>query len=537
MAGLMIQDPLAIAATIVRLASSGLFDRDWYMRAYPAAIADGGEALVHYCNSGWFNGFNPNFYFDSASYLAVHDDVRQAGINPLLHYYEYGELELRQPSANFEPSWYRTSYGVDAEANCLADYLQRRRQEPVSPMASFDAVAFAQQHVDVAVRHFDLFELYKTSAPTRTAPPAVDMAAISTSGTFDANYYQREYPETAARGFDPLTHYCGVGWKNGYNPNALFDTAWYLSVNDDVRSSGINPLYHYVTFGEPEGRRPAADFDPVEYRALHQLEPGASCLADYLKRLSLTQSSITPAAPQPEVVAATGPAEEDNETADEQLIRQSGLFDLNYYLINYPDVRASGLDPLKHFCRYGWQEGRRANPYFDAGWYSKAYLPDGGENPLAHYILSGEEAGNRPIIYFDPAWYRAQYGTPPQSSALRHFLENRRRQQFSPLRLFDVQRYIALYGAEIGPNRDPFAHYLRVGIYQDIEPSADFDAKNYRMTKMEGTPTRARPVAGAEIHEKLRRETLNPLVHFLLSEFALAQSSVTNRLTPTAALQ
>ncbi len=533
----MTQDPLAIAATVVKLASSGLFDRQWYVRTYPAAVADGGEALLHYCNSGWFNGFNPSFYFNSAEYLAAYEDVRQAGLNPLLHYHEYGEAELRQPSENFNPGWYRTAFGLDAEASCLADYLQRRHQEPTSPLPSFDAAAFAQQHPDAVVQGTDLFELYKISSSSQLPPPASDIAAIKASNTFDAAYYQRQYPDAAARGFEPLTHYCGIGWKAGYNPNAVFDTAWYLAVNDDVRSSGINPFYHYLAFGEPEGRRPSADFDPVEYRALHQIEPGASCLADYLSQPNPAQPTLVPVAPKPAAAVADTPVvDEDRETEDEQLIQQSGLFDLNYYLINYPDVRASGLDPLKHFCRYGWQEGRRANPYFDAGWYAKAYLPEGGENPLAHYIRSGEEAGNRPIVYFDPAWYLAQYGTPPQSSALRHFLENRRRQQFSPLRLFDVQRYMALYGAEIGPNRDPFAHYLRVGIYQDIEPSADFDAKNYRMTKMEGTPTRARPVAGAEIHEKLRREALNPLVHFLMSEFAAAPRLETDRSTRMAAV-
>ena len=154
----MIQDPLAIAATVVKLAPSGLFDREWYVHTYPAAVADGGEALIHYCNSGWFNGFNPNFYFDSAFYLTVYEEVRRAGLNPLLHYLEYGEAELRQPSENFDPAWYRETHGLNAEVSCLADYLRRRKQEPLSPLPSFNAIAFAQQHTGATARQSDLFE-------------------------------------------------------------------------------------------------------------------------------------------------------------------------------------------------------------------------------------------------------------------------------------------------------------------------------------------------------------------------------------------
>ena len=30
---------------------------------------------------------------------------------------------------------------------------------------------------------------------------------------------------------------------------------------------------------------------------------------------------------------------------------------------------AAGIDPVAHYCRYGWQEGRFPNPYFDPAWY------------------------------------------------------------------------------------------------------------------------------------------------------------------------
>jgi hypothetical protein len=34
-------------------------------------------------------------------------------------------------------------------------------------------------------------------------------------------------------------------------------------------------------------------------------------------------------------------------------------FDAEWYLEHYPDVASAGMDPLEHFLRYGFKEGRR----------------------------------------------------------------------------------------------------------------------------------------------------------------------------------
>lgn len=66
-------------------------------------------------------------------------------------------------------------------------------------------------------------------------------------------------------------------------------------------------------------------------------------------------------------------------------IRRSGYFDPIFYLINNEDVRRADLDPLWHYVRYGWKEGR--NPSLDF--------------PLANYELSNLILINKnPIIYF-----------------------------------------------------------------------------------------------------------------------------------------
>ncbi len=70
------------------------------------------------------------------------------------------------------------------------------------------------------------------------------------------------------------------------------------------------------------------------------------------------------------------------------LIRESNLFDENWYCENYPDVKFSTIDPLEHFLLYGIYEGRDPNPYFSTNKYYQRYreLLLEGKNPLLDII-------------------------------------------------------------------------------------------------------------------------------------------------------
>jgi hypothetical protein len=74
------------------------------------------------------------------------------------------------------------------------------------------------------------------------------------------------------------------------------------------------------------------------------------------------------------------------------------LFDTDWYLAQYPDVRGSALNPLAHYLKYGAAEGRNPSPLFDTGWY-EATNPDvarSGLNPLVHYLDYGAAEGRAP---------------------------------------------------------------------------------------------------------------------------------------------
>ena len=71
-------------------------------------------------------------------------------------------------------------------------------------------------------------------------------------------------------------------------------------------------------------------------------------------------------------------------------IKASGLFDGNFYLETNPDVALANLDPLDHYIRCGWREGRKPSKVFDALAYLKAN-PDlkDTDDPFLHYLREG----------------------------------------------------------------------------------------------------------------------------------------------------
>lgn len=109
-------------------------------------------------------------------------------------------------------------------------------------------------------------------------------------------------------------------------------------------------------------------------------------------------------------------------------LTRSGLFDREWYLQQYDDVRASRIEPVAHYILCGAFEGRKPNRTFDTAYYLKAN-PDvyaSGLNPLLHYIRVGEKQNRKPSQDFDPEAYRLL--NPDIGSAggslLKHFLYN-----------------------------------------------------------------------------------------------------------------
>lgn len=69
-------------------------------------------------------------------------------------------------------------------------------------------------------------------------------------------------------------------------------------------------------------------------------------------------------------------------------IKRSKHFDAPWYLFTYPDVKNSGVNPMKHYLRFGWREGRDPSGLFSTNEYIQKYpyIFKAGICPLVHYV-------------------------------------------------------------------------------------------------------------------------------------------------------
>jgi glycosyltransferase involved in cell wall biosynthesis/1,4-dihydroxy-2-naphthoate octaprenyltransferase len=162
-----------------------------------------------------------------------------------------------------------------------------------------------------------------------------DYNLANSDGGVDRTWYLQTYPDVAAAGVDPVEHYLQEGWREGRDPRPDFSTSGYLDANKD--SEG-NPLVHYLRHGGTK-------------------------------------------VPPPEWLF----------TADYHLASGDCGLDRTWYLQTYPDVARAGVDPIEHYLRHGWHEGRDPRPDFSTSGYLRINKDVEG-NPLVHYLRRMREA-------------------------------------------------------------------------------------------------------------------------------------------------
>lgn len=76
-------------------------------------------------------------------------------------------------------------------------------------------------------------------------------------------------------------------------------------------------------------------------------------------------------------------------------IRHLRLFDFQWYLDRYPDIRQTGIRPFKHFLMHGIFEGRDPSPRFNTRIYlgECLHIMSPGEPAFLHYLKWGRSAG------------------------------------------------------------------------------------------------------------------------------------------------
>ncbi|OCP18646.1 hypothetical protein BC361_31730 [Ensifer sp. LC54] len=224
-------------------------------------------------------------------YLQRYSDVRNARLNPFVHYVKYGAVEQRSPSLWFDPSWYlENTSDLDAKANPIAHFLLTAPAVAGSPTALFDSKWYIEQYADIREAGINPLVHYVSHGASEGRSPNMlfdtewylrqagegarhnpllhymtigAAAGLSTHPLFDPNWYVRRYPDAAAAQMDPLTHYFAIGQHEGRGPHPSFDPVWYMGQSHAHGLQVKDALRHYLTIGLPQGVPGSSQFQPV----------------------------------------------------------------------------------------------------------------------------------------------------------------------------------------------------------------------------------------------------------------------------------
>ena len=178
-----------------------------------------------------------------------------------------------------------------------------------------------------------------------------------------------------------------------------------------------------------------------------------------------------------------------NDTIQQQIEIARERFDESYYLEQYPDVAQSKYEPIEHYFRFGWREGRNPSAEFVTNYYLEAY-PDvilSGKNPFIHYLQNGEAEGRQALPNTKEASSSA-FDVVAYTVVSLHF---------------DTKFYLSEYPDIRESNLDPVEHYLVAGWHENRNPHPDFSTELYVQNNPEILESQINPFYHAIIHGKI----------------------------------
>lgn len=165
-----------------------------------------------------------------------------------------------------------------------------------------------------------------------------------------------------------------------------------------------------------------------------------------------------------------------------EAVRQSGLFDVEWYLDNYRDVSALGIDPVHHYLWIGCRLNRAPAPNLMPGTDLLALLAI--EKVRIGPPRRPENRSTAPSVRARPLPLDAPHAAEPRRSrsaeeAIRQAARSARESGHSAAVLFDPEWYWQAYAAEIPNGVDLWHHYLSEGRQQGLQPNEYFSPAWY----------------------------------------------------------
>lgn len=182
----------------------------------------------------------------------------------------------------------------------------------------------------------------------------------------------------------------------------------------------------------------------------------------------------------------------------EKIIQNSGLFNLDFYLGQFPDVKTN--EAIAHFISKGAEEGASPSFLFDTRWYLQQYrdVADSDLNPLLHYILFGASEHRIPSPYIDPYHLQKIKDLAGDEFAISYFYKNERELEFSINPHFDVKYYLENNEDVNLSGISPVYHFIYSGVQEWRKPKFSIDLVEYCKLF------------------KVNPNVINPFLHFIM---------------------
>ena len=279
---------------------------------------------------------------------------------------------------------------------------------------------------------------------------------VKESGLFDFEYYSNKYGIDYNK-YDLLTHYLTVGYLKNYNPSSKFNTRYYRNRYWDIKHLGINPLEHYLKWGFNEGRIFKSRYKSVILEKIkHKILNSISNYRLYLLFKSKFNLFLF-----------------FKYLNQYNLIKNSKLFDEDYYLNSYPKVMGFKNQLILHYMFLGYGQGYKPNNFMNCNYYLKKY---DNNNPIVSYLQNESDC---PIEFneLNPKYYDL----------------------IEKSELFDEEYYLNNYPDVEKYSEKLIEHYYYIGFKKGYNPSKNFYTDWYLLN-----------------YPEVRNNGINPLIHYLL---------------------
>jgi len=350
-----------------KIIESGIFDQAFYLKTYRDVRTWDMTLLDHFLIFGSVENRKPNENFDPQWYSDFYSDIKKSNMNSVEHYVLHGEKENRFINAN--------EYNFKSEPNTppMKESTISSQSKNYSTITTLDEILalYDEDFVNAAYqlllkRNPDPEGLQYYLKSIRKGISKIDIL-----GQLRNSSEGQKHPEPFADLDSTIQKYRRTKWP--------IIGGWFSNVKKEnqLKLQAIENKLHII--------------DDASVRRFNYLVSTIGHLQHDI--LSIKEKINSANMVSSEDIANVTESKDGLLINDDyETVRQSGLFDFNYYLETYSDVAIAGIDPLEHYLNDGWRENRNPSVEFDTKYYLSKNIDvrELGTNPFVHYIKFGQ---------------------------------------------------------------------------------------------------------------------------------------------------